>query len=52
MVLAGLALARLWRGDFAPDRHLGVRLATWFWHYTLVLALVGFPLIYLTPLLF
>jgi cytochrome c oxidase subunit I+III len=52
MVLAGVALARLRRGDFAPDRHLGVRLATWCWHYTLVLALVGFPLIYLTPLLF
>jgi cytochrome c oxidase subunit I+III len=52
MVLAGVALARLWRGDFAPDRHLGVRLATWFWHYTLMLALVGFPLIYLTPFLF
>jgi cytochrome c oxidase subunit 3 len=52
MTMAGLALARAWRGDFAPDRHLAVRIATRFWTYAAALWVVGLPLVHLAPFLF
>ncbi|WP_207622737.1 cbb3-type cytochrome c oxidase subunit I [Falsiroseomonas algicola] len=52
MTMAGMALARARLGDFAPDRHLAVRIATRFWTYAALLWVVGFPLVHLAPFLF
>jgi cytochrome c oxidase subunit I+III len=52
MTMAGMALARARRGDFAPDRHLAVRIATRFWSYAAALWVVGYPLVHLAPFLF
>ncbi|HET6518545.1 MAG TPA: cbb3-type cytochrome c oxidase subunit I, partial [Geminicoccaceae bacterium] len=52
LVMVGMALARAWRGDFAPDRHVAVRIAARFWHFSVVLWLIGFVLVYLSPFLF
>jgi hypothetical protein len=52
MTMAGMALARARRGDFAPDRHLAVRITTRFWTYAALLWAVGFPLVHLAPFLF
>lgn len=40
------------RGEFTPDRHLTVRIATRFWTYSAALWGVGFPLVHLAPFLF
>ncbi|WP_204623469.1 cbb3-type cytochrome c oxidase subunit I [Crenalkalicoccus roseus] len=52
MTMAGMVALRARRGDFAPQRHLAVRIATRFWSYAVLLWIVGFPLVHLAPWLF
>ena len=52
MAMAAMAMLRAWRGDFAADRHLAVRIAVRFWTFATVLWLIGFPLVHLAPWLF
>ena len=50
VVIAGLAAVAAWRGFLAPGRHLSLRIAARFWHYTTGLWCAGFALIHLLPL--
>jgi cytochrome c oxidase subunit 3 len=52
MTMAAMVVLRARRGDFAPDRHLAVRIAVRFGTFAAGLWLVGFPLVHLAPWLF
>lgn len=52
MIMAGMVIARIWRGDFSAERHVAVRIAATFWAYSASLWIVGFILVYLAPALF
>ncbi|WP_207462587.1 cytochrome c oxidase subunit I [Azospirillum sp. SYSU D00513] len=51
VLIAGLAAVAAWRGHFTRGRHLALRIAVRFWHYTAALWAVGFVLVHIPPLL-
>jgi len=53
-LLAGLVLVawiqlRAWFGAYSPRRHLGVQMATVYWHFVVVVQLAIFATLYLSP---
>jgi cytochrome c oxidase subunit I+III len=52
MIMGGMVVARILRGDFNAERHVAVRIATTFWYYSAALWIVGFILVYLAPFFF
>ena len=51
ILIAGLAAGAAWMGHLTRDRHLMLRVAARFWHYTAALWVAGFVLVHILPVM-